>query len=393
MCGGLSGVSADMPGRMLRLLSLLQGRRSGPARSSRSARGHRPARCAATSTAARAWLPGGRHHRRRGRLPACLRAGSAPLLLEDDEAVAIAVGLRTAAKRGGGRDRGRRGAGAGQVGAVLAAPAAPPGRFGRAGHRRSLPPGRAADRRRAAGHPRRRLPGPRAGGVRVPRAGRVGQLAPGGALPPGRHVRAVAPDRLRRAAGRLRTFRLDRVAAPVPVRHRFTPRELPDPDPAAYVARSITQAPYRYNRHRHRVGPGAGRAGPAARAGTGEGGGRSTSGAATVRLGADLLELVAQDVVALIVGALGEVTLDAPPVLLDQLRRSAGDCWKPPTARDSGKPPTRPTAVSHRPRPTAVSLRRRATPVSLRRRPTAVSLRRHRRPVTGSSAARPPARR
>ena len=51
------------------------------------------------------------------------------------------------------------------------------------------------------------------------------------------------------AAGRgdWRTFRLDRIQGPPgPPGARFTPRELPSPDVAAYVAQSISSAPYRY---------------------------------------------------------------------------------------------------------------------------------------------------
>ncbi len=43
-----------------------------------------------------------------------------------------------------------------------------------------------------------------------------------------------------------RTFRIDRLTSPVPTGRRFTPRELPTIDAATYVARNITAAPYRY---------------------------------------------------------------------------------------------------------------------------------------------------
>lgn len=46
--------------------------------------------------------------------------------------------------------------------------------------------------------------------------------------------------------GDWRTFRADRVTDPRPTRHRFAPRELPDPDVVAYVRRSILAAPTRY---------------------------------------------------------------------------------------------------------------------------------------------------
>ena len=43
-----------------------------------------------------------------------------------------------------------------------------------------------------------------------------------------------------------RTFRLDRLARPTSTGVRFTPRKLPVKDPAAYVERSITSAPNRF---------------------------------------------------------------------------------------------------------------------------------------------------
>ena len=84
--------------RLLQLLSLLQARRDWPgnelAAGSRSP-AHDPPRHRAP---ARARLPGRVAHRPGRRLP--LRAGTAmpPLLLDEDEAIAIAVGLRTAAR-------------------------------------------------------------------------------------------------------------------------------------------------------------------------------------------------------------------------------------------------------------------------------------------------------
>jgi predicted DNA-binding transcriptional regulator YafY len=43
-----------------------------------------------------------------------------------------------------------------------------------------------------------------------------------------------------------RTFRVDRLAGPAPAGRRFTPRELPVADPAAYVAQNLTGAAYRF---------------------------------------------------------------------------------------------------------------------------------------------------
>ncbi|WP_427018506.1 helix-turn-helix transcriptional regulator [Pseudarthrobacter sp. P1] len=46
-----------------------------------------------------------------------------------------------------------------------------------------------------------------------------------------------------------RTFRVDRLLAAPQQRQRFTPRPLPDADLAAYVHRAITRSPYRYDLH------------------------------------------------------------------------------------------------------------------------------------------------
>jgi predicted DNA-binding transcriptional regulator YafY len=59
----------------------------------------------------------------------------------------------------------------------------------------------------------------------------------------GRRWYLVAWDRRRED---WRTFRVDRVARPAPMGVRFVPRALPAKDPAAYVRRSITEAPHRF---------------------------------------------------------------------------------------------------------------------------------------------------
>jgi predicted DNA-binding transcriptional regulator YafY len=59
----------------------------------------------------------------------------------------------------------------------------------------------------------------------------------------GRRWYLVAWDRRRED---WRTFRADRLARPAPSGVRFTPRTLPAPDAAAYVNQSITGAPHRY---------------------------------------------------------------------------------------------------------------------------------------------------
>jgi predicted DNA-binding transcriptional regulator YafY len=48
------------------------------------------------------------------------------------------------------------------------------------------------------------------------------------------------------AAKDWRIFRVDRISAPAPTRQRFTPRPIPDGDAAEYVGRSLAAAPYRY---------------------------------------------------------------------------------------------------------------------------------------------------
>jgi predicted DNA-binding transcriptional regulator YafY len=60
----------------------------------------------------------------------------------------------------------------------------------------------------------------------------------------GRRWYLVAWDRDREA---WRTFRLDRLATPASTGVRFTPRPLPAEDAAAYVSRSLRSAPYRYD--------------------------------------------------------------------------------------------------------------------------------------------------
>ena len=44
-----------------------------------------------------------------------------------------------------------------------------------------------------------------------------------------------------------RTFRVDRIGGPVPAHGRFTPRELPAPDAASYLTRSLAAAEYRHS--------------------------------------------------------------------------------------------------------------------------------------------------
>lgn len=43
-----------------------------------------------------------------------------------------------------------------------------------------------------------------------------------------------------------RTFRVDRITAPTPTRHRAPPRHIPGGDPVAYLQHTLATAPYRY---------------------------------------------------------------------------------------------------------------------------------------------------
>ena len=168
-----------------------------------------------------------------------------PLLLDDDEAVAVAVGLRTAAG----------GTVAGIEEASLRALA----------KLEQVLPARLRERVRSLGAATLPLPGPRptvdadlltrvAGACRACEQIRFDYRDHGGAT----SRRAVEPYHLAHT-GRLwylvawdldrgdwRTFRVDRIAStPVPG-DRFAPRPPPDGDLAAYLARSVTSSPYRY---------------------------------------------------------------------------------------------------------------------------------------------------
>ena len=120
-----------------------------------------------------------------------------------------------------------------------------------------------------------------------------------------------------------RIFRVDRVCAPTPTRWRFTPRPLPDGDAAAYVGRSLATAPYRYNA---RVVVRA----PAARVLAGLSAplpGKVTAldvSSCEVRCGADELGLIMHDL--LDIGLLGvEFTVDGPEELFAALRAATSE--------------------------------------------------------------------
>jgi predicted DNA-binding transcriptional regulator YafY len=303
-----------MPARMLRLLSLLQGRRvwSGAELSERLGVTDRTVRRdidrlrelgypveGTTGTAGGYRLVSGRD------LP--------PLVLDDDEAVAIAVGLLTAAGVAGIEETAVR---------ALA-------------KLEQVLPGRLRDRVAAVDaatfampRPARSEPEPSALAalatacrdhelVTFTYVSRTGT----------RSQRRVEPHWLVAAFGfwyllafdtrrdDWRTFRVDRIADTTPIRLRFTPRELPMLDPVGYVARTVGMAPYRYTATATVHAPAevvASRL-PAPLPGEVNPVDAETC---TVRLGADTVEIVAASVVAF--GA--PFTIEGSPEILAHLR-------------------------------------------------------------------------
>ncbi|GAA0586770.1 helix-turn-helix transcriptional regulator [Actinomadura livida] len=175
-----------------------------------------------------------------------LAAGAAmpPLLLDDEEAVAIAVGLRTAA--GGAVE----GIGEASVRALAKLEQVLPARLRRrvtALHTATTPldtppAGPGADPRTltvlaAACRDRERLRFTYRSGDGAESA-RTAE--PHGLVAAGRRWYLVAFDTGR---GGWRTFRVDRIARPHPTGVRVPPRDLPAADPAAFVARSRARAP------------------------------------------------------------------------------------------------------------------------------------------------------
>jgi predicted DNA-binding transcriptional regulator YafY len=115
-----------------------------------------------------------------------------------------------------------------------------------------------------------------------------------------------------------RIFRVDRISAPAPTRWRFTSRPIPDGDAAEYVGRSLAAAPYRYNARvvvrapAERVLAGLSQPLP----------GKVNAldaGSCEVRCGADDLRLITHDL--LDIGRLGvEFDVDGPEELFAALR-------------------------------------------------------------------------
>ena len=177
-----------------------------------------------------------------------LRAGTAmpPLLLDDDEAIAIAVGLRTAARAsvtGIEETSVRALVKLEQVLAVAPSPARPGAGLGD-----DRAHGRRPDRRPAGlDDDRGRVPRPRTPSLLLPQP-RGDRQPPRGRAALAREPRApLVPRRLGpRSREDWRTFRVDRLARLAAIGLRFTPRGLPAPDAAVYVERSITEAQHRY---------------------------------------------------------------------------------------------------------------------------------------------------
>ena len=183
-----------------------------------------------------------------------LAAGAAlpPLVVDDDEAVALAVGLQAAAQGAVVGIEEVVGARAGQGRAGDAAAAAPPGggaarddRAG-AGTRRGAPPTvdpEVLTRGRQACRDAERLRFAYTAAGRRARTER--HVEPHRLVPLGRRWYLVAYDLDRHD---WRSFRLDRLDQPRGTGARFRPRELPAADAAAFVRAGIPVAPAGYDR-------------------------------------------------------------------------------------------------------------------------------------------------
>ena len=176
-----------------------------------------------------------------------LQAGTAmpPLLLDDDEAIAIAVGLRTAARAS------VAGIEETSVRALVKLEQILPSHLRRrvaalgAATTTLPPPGPTVDPHQlttlaAACRDSERL---RFGYTRRDGSDSRREVEPHALVNHGRRWYLVAWDRER--AG-WRTFRVDRVASPASTGVRFAPRSLPADDAASYVQQSIADAPSRF---------------------------------------------------------------------------------------------------------------------------------------------------
>ncbi|OZM72239.1 DNA-binding transcriptional regulator [Amycolatopsis antarctica] len=308
-----------MPARMLRLLSLLQSRREWPG----------------TELAERLGVTGRTVRRDIGRLrelgyPVDATTGTAggyrlasgrnlpPLLLDDDEAVAVAVGLRTAAE--------------GSVSGIEETSVRALAKLEQVLPARLRAQVAAVGEATVAVRPRRGpLVDPAVLAV-LARACRDHELVGFGHR--GREgavtERRVEPHSLVTLHSRWyllafdpgredwRTFRVDRLDRPATTHRRFTPRELPGGDAAAFLARSLPAAPYP---HTALVTLEAPAEEVAARLHTPVPGPLEPADEhrCTVRLGADSLDLVAQSVGVL--AALGTgITVEASERVRERLR-------------------------------------------------------------------------
>jgi predicted DNA-binding transcriptional regulator YafY len=295
--GILADVTATTPARLLRLLSLMQSRRewSGAGLAERLGVTDRTVRRdmgrlrelgypveATTGTAGGYRLGSGQD------LP--------PLLLDDDEAVAVAIGLLTAAGTAGVEDTALR--------ALAKLTQVLPARL----RRRVTSVGEATvplpDRRGAPADPT--VLGMLAAAVRDHEIVTFGHRRRDGSAT----QRRVEPYRMLAGyglwyllafdltSGDWRTFRVDRITGPASARLRFTQRPLPTDDVATFLRRAITTAPYRYTAMVTVPAPAdvvAARL-PSAIPGRVTAVDATTS---TVRLSSDSLDRLTQDVVAL----------------------------------------------------------------------------------------------
>jgi predicted DNA-binding transcriptional regulator YafY len=251
-----------------------------------------------------------------------LGAGAAmpPLLLDDEEAVAVAVGLRTAA---GGSVAGIEEA---SVRALAKLEQVLPSRLR---HRvNTLHSATAAITGRGPVVSAQVLTEVadacrRQEGLRFDYADHTGAAS----------LRAVEPHRLVFGGRRWyllawdldrrdwRTFRVDRIALRTPSGPRFTPRDIPDGDAATYVRRTVSSAGWRYHARVRVHAPAAALAGRLPPAAVLEAVDERTC---MLDTGADTLEALAAHL-----GTLGvDFDVSHPPELLAQLRELADRCTR-----------------------------------------------------------------
>jgi predicted DNA-binding transcriptional regulator YafY len=236
----------ETSGRLLRLLALMQARRDWPGPELAARLGVSPRTLRRDMDKLRSLgYPVDATSGTAGGYRLGVGAALPPLLLDDDEAVAVAVGLRTAAL---GTVTGMAEA---SVRALVKLEQVLPSRLRlRVGalHSVTVPlpsAGPAVDpavlTALASGARDRQR-------VRFHYTGHDGTQSSRAAEPhhlvhTGRRWYLLAWDPARDG---WRTFRADRITSPLITGPRFTPRDPPGGDPAAYVSRSISAAPYRY---------------------------------------------------------------------------------------------------------------------------------------------------